>query len=135
MNAPLRKTNAMIESTISASPVGQPKLFAVPPIVEREDNDAKSQAVEEHHDALYRWALALCKYDRDEAMEVVQQTYLEVMEGAVDLSSAKDERAFLFGVARRIRYSRVRRTSVWGRCVFCSQVIRVAWSSVSKTAR
>jgi RNA polymerase sigma-70 factor (ECF subfamily) len=68
-----------------------------------------------HHDALLRWARALSRFDPEEAMEIVQQTYLEVIEGRADLLRADDPRAFLFGVARRVAASRRRRRSIWGR--------------------
>ncbi len=45
----------------------------------------------------------------------MQQTYLEVLEGRADLDKAADERAFLFGVARRVAASRRRRRSIFHR--------------------
>lgn len=68
-----------------------------------------------HHAGLFRFALALAGGDRQEAEEIVQSCYLEVLEGRVDLEGANDPRAFLFGVARRIAASRRRRRSVLGR--------------------
>jgi RNA polymerase sigma factor (sigma-70 family) len=68
-----------------------------------------------HHRGLYHFALALCRRDRQEALDVVQQTYLEVLEGRADLVSAMNPRAYLFGVARRVAASRRRRRSIWGR--------------------
>jgi RNA polymerase sigma-70 factor, ECF subfamily len=68
-----------------------------------------------YHASLYRWALALSRRDRQEAMEIVQQTYVEVLEGRANLDSARDPRAFLFGVARRVAASRNRRNSILGR--------------------
>ena len=68
-----------------------------------------------HHAGLFRWALALARGDRFEAEEIVQQCYVEVIEGRADLAAATDARAFLFGVARRVAASRRRRRSIWGR--------------------
>jgi RNA polymerase sigma-70 factor (ECF subfamily) len=68
-----------------------------------------------HHAALFRWARALARWDEEEAMEIVQQTYIEVIEGRADLLSARDPAAFLFGVARRVAASRRRRRTVWSR--------------------
>jgi RNA polymerase sigma-70 factor (ECF subfamily) len=61
------------------------------------------------HRNLYRFALALSGRDAEEAAEVVQQTYLEVIEGRANLAGAADPRAFLFGVARKVAASRRRR--------------------------
>jgi RNA polymerase sigma-70 factor (ECF subfamily) len=68
-----------------------------------------------HHGSLFRWAEALARWNREEAMEIVQQTYLEVLEGRANLAGADDPKAFLFGVARRVAASRRRRRSIWGR--------------------
>jgi len=61
------------------------------------------------HRSLYRYALALTGRDHEEAAEVVQQTYLEVIEGRARLAVAADPQAFLFGVTRRVAASRRRR--------------------------
>lgn len=68
-----------------------------------------------YHDGLYRFAMALARRDREEADEIVQQTYLAVIEGRADLLRADNPRAFLFGVARRVASGRRRRFSLWGR--------------------
>jgi RNA polymerase sigma factor (sigma-70 family) len=82
-----------------------------------EKHDAALVAAEHHH-SLYRWALALSRRDPQEASGIVQQTYLEIVEGRADLLAAKDPRAFLFGVAKKIASSRQRRRSIFGRIVF-----------------
>jgi RNA polymerase sigma factor (sigma-70 family) len=76
---------------------------------------AMAEAAARHHESLFRFALALSRYDRQEALEVLQQTYMEVLEGRADLSRARDEKAFLLGVARRVAASRRRRRSLVGR--------------------
>ncbi len=82
-----------------------------------EKHDAALVAAE-YHDNLYRWALALSRRDPQEASGIVQQTYLEIVEGRADLLAAKDPRAFLFGVAKKIASSRQRRRSIFARIVF-----------------
>jgi len=67
------------------------------------------------HGGLYRFALALTGRNPEEAAEVVQQTYLEVIEGRARLAGAADPRAYLFGVARRVAASRRRRRWVYER--------------------
>ncbi|MDD5309073.1 MAG: RNA polymerase sigma factor [Deltaproteobacteria bacterium] len=76
---------------------------------------AMAEAAARHHESLYRFAMALCRYDRQEAMDVLQLTYVEVLEGRADLAHARDGKAFLLGVARRIAASRRRRRSLFGR--------------------
>lgn len=77
--------------------------------------DRAAEIASLHHAALFRWARALASWDEEEAMEIVQQTYLQVIEGRADLLSARDPVTFLFGVARRVAASRRRRRSIWGR--------------------
>ncbi|MCP4673948.1 MAG: sigma-70 family RNA polymerase sigma factor [Deltaproteobacteria bacterium] len=81
------------------------------------ETNAAAEIAAGYHRGLYHFALALCRGDRQEALGIVQQTYLEVLEGRADLASAKNPRAFLFGVARNVARSRRRRRSIWGRIV------------------
>jgi len=83
--------------------------------VEMSADSRAAEVAARHHDGLFRWAMALAGGDRNEAEEIVQQCYLEVIEGRADLLGANDPRAFLFGVARRVAASRRRRLSIWGR--------------------
>jgi RNA polymerase sigma-70 factor (ECF subfamily) len=76
---------------------------------------AAAEVASRHHATLYRFSLSLARFDREEAEEIVQQTYLEVIEGRAKLLDARDPKAFLLGVARRVAASRRRRRSIWGR--------------------
>ncbi len=87
----------------------------MPQVYEMGDTGTAAALAAEHHDSLFRWARALANWDREEAMEIVQQTYMEVVEGRADLPAADDPKRFLFGVARRVAASRRRRRSIWGR--------------------
>ena len=77
-----------------------------------------------YHDSLYQWALALSRRNKQEAQGIVQQTYLEVIEGRANLLAARDPRAFLFGVARKIASSRFRRRSILGRILGLAQPLQ-----------
>ena len=76
---------------------------------------AAAEVASRHHATLFRFSLAQARFDREEAEEIVQQTYLEVIEGRANLLEARDPKAFLLGVARRVAASRRRRRSIWGR--------------------
>ena len=76
---------------------------------------AAAEIAARYHDGLYRYAVALTRGNRQEAFGIVQQTYLEILEGRADLLKAENPRAFLFGVARRQAASRQRRRSIFGR--------------------
>jgi RNA polymerase sigma-70 factor (ECF subfamily) len=93
----------------------------VPLPLEMSDSGAAAIAAR-HHDGLYRFALGLSRRDRQEALGIVQQTYLEVLEGRADLAGARNPRAYLFGVARRVAASRRRRRSIWGRILGYEQI-------------
>lgn len=76
---------------------------------------AAAEVASRHHATLYRFSLAMARFDREEAEEIVQQTYLEVIEGRANLLEARDPKGFLLGVARHVAASRRRRRSIWGR--------------------
>jgi RNA polymerase sigma-70 factor (ECF subfamily) len=76
---------------------------------------AAAEVASRHHATLFRFSLSLARFDREEAEEIVQQTYLEVIEGRANLIEARNPKAFLLGVARRVAASRRRRRSIWGR--------------------
>jgi RNA polymerase sigma-70 factor, ECF subfamily len=72
-------------------------------------SDAAAALAARYHESLYGFALALAFRDRQEAWEIVQQVYMEVLEGRVDLASARDPRTFMLGVTRKIAASRRRK--------------------------
>jgi len=81
------------------------------------DANNVKEIAEKYHQSLFRYSMALSGRQRAEAEEIVQQLYLEMLEGKVDVISAQNKRAYLFGVARKIASSRRRRRSVWSRIV------------------
>ncbi len=90
-------------------PVNEAALTAEREVARAGDTREAAALAAPWHRNLYRFALALTGRDPEEAAEVVQQTYLEVVEGRANLAGATDPRAFLFGVARRVAASRRRR--------------------------
>jgi RNA polymerase sigma factor (sigma-70 family) len=64
------------------------------------------------HRDCYGWALACCRWNRDEALEVLQTAYVRVIEGAARLNGFPAPRAWLFGVIRRTALERRRRRAV-----------------------
>lgn len=64
-----------------------------------------------HHDC-YGWALSCCRWNRDEALEVLQTAYVRVLEGSARLNGFPAPRAWLFGVIRRTALERRRRRAV-----------------------
>ena len=58
------------------------------------------QALEEQHHSCFAWALACCRWNRDEAEEVLQSTYLKVLEGRARLNGGAIPRVWIFGVIR-----------------------------------
>ncbi|MCP4605953.1 MAG: sigma-70 family RNA polymerase sigma factor [Proteobacteria bacterium] len=88
---------------------------SVPLSSEMNEANTAAEIAARYHGGLFNFAMALSRRNRQEALEIVQQIYMEVLEGRADLKSAKDPRAYLFGVARRVAASRRRRRSIWGR--------------------
>ena len=70
--------------------------------------------LEQHHAASFGWALACCGRDREEAEDVLQASYLKILEGRARFDGRSSVKTWLFGIIRRTaaeerRRSRVRR--------------------------
>ena len=71
-------------------------------------------ALEEHHEASFGWALACCRWDRAEAEDVLQASYLRVLEGRARFARRSAFRTWLFGVIRNVAAERRRRARMRG---------------------
>jgi RNA polymerase sigma-70 factor, ECF subfamily len=81
-----------------------------------------AQELERLHVASYAWALACCGRDREEAEDVLQASYLKVLDGRATFGGRSSFKTFLFGVIRRTASETRRRNAVrrlllltWGR--------------------
>ena len=54
-----------------------------------------------HHRAAFGWALACCRWDRSVAEDVLQTSYLKLVDGRARFAGDSEFRTFLFGVIRR----------------------------------
>lgn len=68
--------------------------------------------LEHQHEAGFGWAMACCRWDRDEAMEVLQASYLKVLDGKARFDGRSEFRTWLFGVIRRTAMEFRRRRTV-----------------------
>lgn len=57
--------------------------------------------LEQLHSASFAWALALCRFRRADAEEVLQAAYLKVLEGRARFAGTSSTKTWLFGVIRR----------------------------------
>jgi len=67
-----------------------------------------AQQLEELHPASFGWALACCRWQREEAEEVLQATYLKVLDGRARFDGRSSFRTWLFAVIRRTAAERRR---------------------------
>ena len=58
------------------------------------------QSLRDLHEASWGWALSCCGRNRDAAQEVIQKTYLKVLEGKAVFGGHSAFRTWLFGVIR-----------------------------------
>jgi RNA polymerase sigma-70 factor (ECF subfamily) len=77
-----------------------------PPDLERE--------LEQIHTAAFGWALACCLGHRSDAEDVLQTTYLKVLDGRARFDGRSSFRTWLFGVVRRTA-GEMRRRQRWSR--------------------
>ena len=57
--------------------------------------------LERHHADCFAWAMACCGRDRAEAEDVLQTSYLKVLDGRAVFASRSSLKTWLFGVIRR----------------------------------
>ncbi len=65
--------------------------------------------LEAHHEACHGWALGCCRWNREEAQDVLQSVYVKVLEGSARFDGRSSARTWLFAVIRRTAAERRRR--------------------------
>jgi RNA polymerase sigma-70 factor (ECF subfamily) len=65
-----------------------------------------------HHTAAFGWALSCCGWDRDMAEDVLQDSYLKVLDGRARFRGQASFKTFLFAVIRRTGSEARRRNAV-----------------------
>jgi len=69
------------------------------------------QQLRELHPASFAWSLGLCGRDADDAQDVLQETYLKILEGKARFDGRSTLKTWLFAVIRRT--AAARRRSRW----------------------
>jgi RNA polymerase sigma factor (sigma-70 family) len=64
------------------------------------DDQGLRQQLEKHHRESFGWALSCCGRDRERAEDVLQRTYLKVLEGKARFEDRGAFKAWLFAVIR-----------------------------------
>lgn len=73
------------------------------------------QALQALHKQSFSWALSCCRYDRGEAADVLQQSYVHLIEGSARFDGASSLKTWLFAVIRNVARQRARRRVLWAR--------------------
>jgi RNA polymerase sigma-70 factor (ECF subfamily) len=82
-------------------------------VMETGSREELENAIEAIHPACFGWAMVCCRWDREEAEDVLQTSYLKVLDGKVAFNGYSSVKTWLFGVVRntaseRRRYNLVR---------------------------
>lgn len=90
-----------------------------------------------HHRAAFAWANNCCRRDRSEAEEVLQVSYLKVLDGRARFDGRASFRTWLFGVIHRTAADQRRRRAVrdllalrWGVEEAAREPVPPAWAAV-----
>ena len=73
--------------------------------------------IERLHGAGFAWAMACCGRNRERAEDVLQTSYLKILDGRARFAERSSFRTFLFGVIRRTA-SEERRRAMWAGLLF-----------------
>ena len=73
-----------------------------------------SNELEKLHPAGFAWALACCGRRREEAEDVLQTSYLKILDGRASFEGRSSFKTFLFGVIRRTASEQRRRRAIAG---------------------
>jgi RNA polymerase sigma-70 factor, ECF subfamily len=68
--------------------------------------------LERHHPACVGWARSCCKWDKSEADDVLQTTYLKILDGRAEYRAQSGFKTWLFAVIRRTAAEQRRRQMV-----------------------
>lgn len=69
--------------------------------------------LERHHADAFGWALSCCGWDLAEAEDVLQASYLKILDGRARFGERSRFKTWLFGVIRRTAAESRRRRAVW----------------------
>jgi RNA polymerase sigma-70 factor, ECF subfamily len=83
------------------------------------------QALQALHEQAYSWALSCCRYDRGEAADVLQQSYVQLIEGSARFDGASTLKTWLFAVIRNVARQRARRHLLWKRWFSTESAARI----------
>lgn len=75
------------------------------------DNEVRAQ-LEQHHEDAFGWALSCCGWDRPLAEDVLQTSYLKVVDGRARFSGRSSFKTWLFSVIRLTAGEQRRRLAV-----------------------
>ncbi|HEY4228965.1 MAG TPA: sigma-70 family RNA polymerase sigma factor [Thermoanaerobaculia bacterium] len=76
-------------------------------------NELKAE-IERLHAAGFAWALACCGRDRERAEDVLQTSYLKILDGRARFAGRSSFKTYLFGVIRRTASEERRRAVMFG---------------------
>ena len=75
--------------------------------------DDLAAQLEQLHAAAFGWALGCCGWDRPAAEDVLQASYLKILDGRARFDGRSGFRTWVFGVIRRTAQEARRRAALW----------------------
>jgi len=98
-------TRAEITDPPCSSPADTRTAPTDPPYSSRAET---REALAGVHASTFGWAMSCCRFDREEASDVLQASYLKILEGKARFNGASSLKTWVFGVVRRTAAERRR---------------------------
>ena len=68
--------------------------------------------LEELHPDMFRWALSCCNFNKEDAEDVLQLSYMKILDGSIQYNGGADLKAWLFAIIRYTAKAKSKRNAI-----------------------
>ena len=70
------------------------------------------EVLEQHHEQAFKWAMSCCNYDHDEAKDIMQSVYIEILNEKAVFRGGSSLSTWLYTIIHRIAWRRSKKQKV-----------------------